>query len=150
MALPETWAELVAQSRAPADDARIVPRGPRELDHGVWLARSAAEQAAEDGRCGDQIMTIARGSRASYSQLPDRQRAVFGVHDAARWTRGRTLVAPVSRYELGLSGEAINYELALAGQVVERRADEWEKAVGAFVWLRWLIGAEDSITYPLW
>lgn len=150
VAIPETWGELIAQTTAEPADVYPVAVGPVELDGGVWLARSLSEQATEAGRCGDQILAIARGTRASYRHLPDRQRAVFGVHDAARWTRGRTLVAPVSRYELTVSGEAISYELALAEQVVERRADEWEKAVGAFVWLRWLIGAEDSITYPLW
>jgi hypothetical protein len=148
MAVPETWAELAdrARARRPGDSPFPVPWGPQALDGGVWLARSAAEQAEEAGRCVVELQRL----RASSSWANrSRARAVLGVDDASQWTRGRTRRAPVSGHDLAVTGEAIGFELAEADQVVQERRAGWERAGGAVVWLRWLTGLADSIGYPL-
>ena len=116
----------------------------------VEVQRSTAEQQREWGNCGKQMRELIQSGVRSLAAMPPQGRALYGVNDAARWSLGRTQDGPVFRRAVPFTGTGIRYEIALAGEVVRTRGDEWEQAAGARVWLRWLIGDLDEITYPLW
>lgn len=116
----------------------------------VQVVRSAAEQNREWRRCFEQMDRLAKSGVRSMGDMPPQGRALYGLWDAARWSTGRAAEAPVWRRAVPFTGVVMLHEIALAREVVRVKGDEWEQAVGALVWLRWLIGEKDEITYPLW
>lgn len=118
------------------------------LDSGVPWLRFAGELDEQWDRLLALLADAVGDEGLPVEAMDGRDRFVLGAWTAASWTLGHTAVAPVSRRERPVTGQAIREELAAAEQLVTGRRLYWDWATGVLEWLLWITGARETMTYP--